>query len=106
MVMILDNSFSADIPIVMPKPDGELLSRDEFSYSNLYSFDYDVVAGSAAASGVSSASVKSSLPPKGNASGDNNSVSMIGLVSMMCSASQRPFSALFLTSTYFFMCHP
>ena len=71
MVMILDNSSPADIPIVMPKPDGELLSRDEFSYSNLYSFDYDVVAGSAA-SGVTSTSVKSSLPPKGNASGDNN----------------------------------
>ena len=79
MVMILDNSSPlADIPIVMPKPDGELLSRDEFSYSNLYSFDYDVVAGSAAASGVTSASVKSSLPPKGNASGDeNNSVSCL-----------------------------
>ena len=74
--MILDNSSPlADIPIVMPKPDGELLSRDEFSYSNLYSFDYDVVAGSAAG-GVTNASMKSSLPPKGNASGDKNSVSI------------------------------
>ena len=48
MVTILDNSNnSADIVIVMPKPDA--LSRDEFSYSNLYSFDYyDGITGSSA----------------------------------------------------------
>ena len=45
MVMILDNSSPADIPIVMPKPDAVILSRDEFSYSNLYSFDYDGASG-------------------------------------------------------------
>ena len=70
MVMILDNSSPADIPIVMPKPDAVILSRDEFSYSNLYSFDYDGVAGGAA--GVTSTSVESSPPMQGNSSGDKS----------------------------------
>lgn len=43
MVSILanDSLSSADIVIVAPKPDASLLSRDEFSYSNLYTFDFD-----------------------------------------------------------------
>ncbi|KAL7431698.1 hypothetical protein ACHAXM_002839 [Skeletonema potamos] len=41
MVLILDNSSPADIVIVMPKPDATVLAREEFSYSNLYSYDHD-----------------------------------------------------------------
>ena len=43
MVSILanDSLSSAEIVIVAPKPDASLLSRDEFSYSNLYTFDFD-----------------------------------------------------------------
>ncbi len=67
MVLILDNS-SADIAIVMPKPD---LTKDQFSYSNLYSFDYD-----GAAAGVTGASVESSTSSmSGNAGSDDDSVS-------------------------------
>ena len=71
--MILDNSSPADIVIVMPKPDAVILSRDEFSYSNLYSFDYDGVAGSA--TGVTSTSVESTPSMQGNSS-DDKSVSL------------------------------
>eukprot|EP00577_Skeletonema_sp_RCC1716_P011622 CAMPEP_0113392970 /NCGR_PEP_ID=MMETSP0013_2-20120614/11592_1 /TAXON_ID=2843 ORGANISM="Skeletonema costatum, Strain 1716" /NCGR_SAMPLE_ID=MMETSP0013_2 /ASSEMBLY_ACC=CAM_ASM_000158 /LENGTH=422 /DNA_ID=CAMNT_0000276445 /DNA_START=91 /DNA_END=1359 /DNA_ORIENTATION=+ /assembly_acc=CAM_ASM_000158 len=70
MVMILDNSSPADIVIVMPKPDAVILSRDEFSYSNLYSFDYDGVAGSA--TGVTSTSVESTPSMQGNSSDDKS----------------------------------
>ena len=70
MVMILDNSSPADIVIVMPKPDAIILSRDEFSYSNLYSFDYDGVAGSA--TGATSTSVESTPPMQGNGSDDKS----------------------------------
>mmetsp|Transcript_4797 Transcript_4797/g.7254 ORF Transcript_4797/g.7254 Transcript_4797/m.7254 type:complete len:425 (-) Transcript_4797:133-1407(-) len=70
MVMILDNSSPADIVIVMPKPDAVILSRDEFSYSNLYSFDYDGVAGSA--TGATSTSVESTPPMQGNGSDDKS----------------------------------
>mmetsp|Transcript_13308 Transcript_13308/g.22711 ORF Transcript_13308/g.22711 Transcript_13308/m.22711 type:complete len:422 (-) Transcript_13308:113-1378(-) len=70
MVMILDNSSPADIVIVMPKPDAVILSRDEFSYSNLYSFDYDGVAGSA--TGATSTSVESTPPMQGNSSDDKS----------------------------------
>lgn len=47
MVSILanDSLSSADIVIVAPKPDASLLSRDEFSYSNLYTFDFDPSMG-------------------------------------------------------------
>ena len=66
MVLILDNS-SADIAIVMPKPD---LTKDQFSYSNLYSFDYD-----GAAAGVNGASVESSTSSmSGHAGSDDDSV--------------------------------
>jgi len=68
--MILDNSSPADIVIVMPKPDAVILSRDEFSYSNLYSFDYDGVAGSA--TGATSASVESTPPMQGIGSDDKS----------------------------------
>jgi len=68
--MILDNSSPADIVIVMPKPDAVILSRDEFSYSNLYSFDYDGVAGSA--TGATSTSVESTPPMQGNSSDDKS----------------------------------
>jgi len=68
--MILDNSSPADIVIVMPKPDAVILSRDEFSYSNLYSFDYDGVAGSA--TGATSTSVESTPPMQGNGSDDKS----------------------------------
>jgi len=68
--MILDNSSPADIVIVMPKPDAVILSRDEFSYSNLYSFDYDGVAGSA--TGVTSTSVESTPSMQGNSSDDKS----------------------------------
>ncbi|KAK1734282.1 putative catechol O-methyltransferase [Skeletonema marinoi] len=71
--MILDNSSPADIVIVMPKPDAVILSRDEFSYSNLYSFDYDGVAGSA--TGATSTSVESTPSMQGNSS-DDKSVSL------------------------------
>ena len=68
MVLILDNS-SADIAIVMPKPD---LTKDQFSYSNLYSFDYD-----GAAAGVNGASVESSTSSmSGHAGSDDDSVSV------------------------------
>jgi len=70
MVMILDNSSPADIVIVMPKPDAVILSRDEFSYSNLYSFDYDGVAGSA--TGATSTSVESTPPMQGIGSDDKS----------------------------------
>jgi len=63
--MILDNSSPADIPIVMPKPDAVILSRDEFSYSNLYSFDYDGASG-----GITSTSAESPPPMQDNSSGD------------------------------------
>ncbi len=77
MVVILDNS-SADIAIVMPKPD---LSRDEFSYSNLYCFDYD-----GAASGVTGSSVESSPSSISGNGGDDTSVSVKDLFHNMCSA--------------------
>eukprot|EP00577_Skeletonema_sp_RCC1716_P012404 CAMPEP_0113415882 /NCGR_PEP_ID=MMETSP0013_2-20120614/24815_1 /TAXON_ID=2843 ORGANISM="Skeletonema costatum, Strain 1716" /NCGR_SAMPLE_ID=MMETSP0013_2 /ASSEMBLY_ACC=CAM_ASM_000158 /LENGTH=406 /DNA_ID=CAMNT_0000302891 /DNA_START=1 /DNA_END=1221 /DNA_ORIENTATION=+ /assembly_acc=CAM_ASM_000158 len=54
----------------MPKPDAVILSRDEFSYSNLYSFDYDGVAGSA--TGVTSTSVESTPSMQGNSSDDKS----------------------------------
>ena len=67
MVMILDNS-SADIAIVMPKPD---LSREEFSYSNLYCFDYN----DGATAGVTGASVESSAISVSGNGGDDKLVS-------------------------------
>ncbi len=92
MVLILDNS-SADIAIVMPKPD---LSRDEFSYSNLYCFDYD-----GAAAGVTGASVESSpLTVSGNG-GDDNSVSCkICMLSHDVCAFQLFFSPIYYMSKY------
>lgn len=94
MVMILDNSSPADIPIVMPKPDAVILSRDEFSYSNLYSFDYDGASG-----GITSTSAESPPPMQGNSSGDEWVSLHISGRPLMCSSAA--FSALFLTALAF-----
>jgi hypothetical protein len=75
MVLILDNSSPADIVIVMPKPDATILARDEFSYSNLYSFDYD-----ATADGATSTSVASKPPMQGSSSDESVSCLEIWLL--------------------------
>uniref|UniRef100_A0A7S2Q2M2 catechol O-methyltransferase n=1 Tax=Skeletonema marinoi TaxID=267567 RepID=A0A7S2Q2M2_9STRA len=92
MVMILDNSSPADIVIVMPKPDAVILSRDEFSYSNLYSFDYDGVAGSA--TGVTSTSVESTPSMQGNSS-DDKSASADNVSSSAVPATPSTFESAF-----------